>query len=60
MSHAIIDCLERLGHPFRHELLEYPELGHEVNCPPPSRLADVRSGGDEAWRASLAFLDDNS
>lgn len=60
MSHAIIDRLDRHGHPFRHQLLEYPELGHELNRPPPSGLADVRSGGDEAWRASLAFLDDNS
>ena len=60
MSHAIIDRLERLEHPYQRQLLEYPDIGHLVNRPPPWGSANVRIGGDAAWRASLAFLDDNS
>lgn len=58
MARAIESRLDTHARLARHKLLSYPNLGHFVNVPPLSTTANVREGGDEAWRATLEFLEE--
>jgi dienelactone hydrolase len=71
MSRAVIDRLDRNGHQFDHQLLEYPDAGHDLTgspdrpagtdqvSPPGGGTVDANNAArTDLWPKALAFLAD--